>query len=230
MIRYENATREIPFGRYTQRFNTRFAMRTLPDWLSSPVAAESRTWENNGLTLNDGNTETTPKLVTAYFDVEQMTQISLELFNVNFGTSANAVYFALASENGGKAISLAASTGEAKTILSYHADGGVTSSPAFSDEDVGFVGTVKKFRFNKDNQGIDRYADAPRNIRLAIFPVEREIAVLENGVASYTLNRYIHPDGIDVDSIDFSGRWRFEVYSANYLRLAGAELTIQQNV
>lgn len=230
MIKHENAVREVAFGRHTQKLETQFVLRQFPAWLTSPVAAESQTWENNGLTLNDGSTELTPKLVTAYFDVEQMTQVSLELFNANFGVSTNFVYFALVSENGERAISLDGWGNAVKTSLSCHSSGGVSGTPAFTDEEVGFIGSIKKFRFNQDNQGVDRYSNAPRNIRLAVFPVEREITVLENGVTAYTLNRYIHPAGIDVNIIDFSGRWRFEVYCANYLRISGAELKIQQNL
>ena len=228
MIKHENAVREIAFGRHTQKLETQFVLRTLPDWLTTPVAAESQTWVNNGLTLNDGSTELTPKLVTAYFDVEQMTQVSLELFNANFGVSSNEAHIVLMNADGQHLIQLASANDT--TWVSYHS-GGLNSSPdGIYDEDVGLVSSIRKFRFLKDNQGVDRYSNVPRNIRLAIFPVEREITILENGVTAYTLNRNIHPAGIDVNTIDFSGRWRFEVYCANYLRLSGAELKIQQNL
>ncbi len=224
MIRYENATREVAFGRHTQRLETKFLLRTLPSWLATDFNGDL-TWENNGLVIP---ATATSKLTTAYFDVEQMTQISAEFFNLNFHSDSTTASIRMTSEDGTREFGIYANPTDLSCKFEYR----VTGTAVISDADMGYVGSIRKFRFMAftDASGSVRHGNAPRNLRLSVFPVEREISVIENGVTAYTLNSYIHPDGADVADIDFSGRWRFEIEFSNTLSLSGAEIKIQQNV
>lgn len=227
MIKHRNAVEEIKFGRYEHKLETQFILGSIPEWLSYTSGA-TVSFENNGISFESSEDYT--RLCTSNFSAEQMTQISFELFNVNFQSDTADAYIALIKSNNSASIDLFSGGATAGCTMSYHTGTALTGTAAFSDSDVGKIGTITKFRFMKDSAGVARYGNAPRNLRLSIFPVEKEITILENGVPSYTLNQYIHPDGVNTSTIDLSGLWRFEVGFKSGLSLAGAELKIQTNV
>lgn len=229
MIKFENAVREIQFGRYEQKLETQFVLGTMPGWLTT---TGTPSYENNGLTLPSSTEYTT--LDTAAFALEQMTMASLELFNVNFKSDTADAYIALVKSDNTAAFCLLSGGATAGCSLAYRTGSAAgvetTGTAVFTDSNVGKIGTITKFRFMKDSDGVARYGSAPRNLRFAVFPVEKELVILENGVPSYTLNTYIHPTGADMSAVSFAGNWKFRVGFKTGLHLAGAELKIQQNL
>ncbi|MDD4817286.1 MAG: hypothetical protein PHI85_04885 [Victivallaceae bacterium] len=221
MIKFENSTREVAFGRYSQRLETQFVLQSLPAWLTTTGTA---TWENNGLKIVS-TTET--KLMTAYFDAEKMVQVSAEFFNLNFNSDSTVCAIRMINEAGTKEVGLYSDPTDSKNIFKYISGG----TAVISDDAIGYIGTLMKSRiplaYSTVNGG---FGGKPRNLRLSIFPVEKEVTILENGVPAYTINTYIAPSGADMAAVDFSGRWRFEVLFNNTINCSGVELLIQQNL
>ena len=220
MIKFENATREVNFGRYSQRLETQFVLQALPAWLTTTGTA---TWENNGLKIA-ATSET--KLMTAYFDAEKMVQVSAEFFNLNFNSDSTVCAIRMINEAGTKEVGVYSDPVNSKNIFKY-ISGGVA---VIADDTVGYIGTLMKSRIPLAYSTANgSFGGKPRNLRLSIFPVEKEVTILENGVPAYTINTYI-ASGADMTAVEFSGRWRFEVIFNNTLNCSGVELLIQQNL